>query len=83
MSNARNDLLAKLVKAQEKRKSLPLSEWVLHERQTMHDAVNHARSRIGRAPVDISEIEHVERRALGSADYSNKFAMYCAELIEQ
>lgn len=57
--------------------------WVLHERETMHAAVNQARAEAGKQPLPIAAIEAVEQQACGHSDYSSKFALYCAELVQE
>lgn len=54
--------------------------WVLHERAVMHGTVNRIREGRGLAPVPVSDIEKVERSALGHSDYGHKFVLRCAEL---
>lgn len=58
-------------------------EWVRHERQTMHTAVNQARAEHGKPPVPLNAVEHAEDLASGHSDYTRKFAFYCAELVFQ
>lgn len=46
----------------------------------MFDATNEERRSRGPSPVTMAEIERVERLAVGRCDYSEKFALYCAEI---
>ncbi|MEV7770512.1 hypothetical protein [Kitasatospora sp. NPDC086791] len=57
--------------------------WVIYERKTMHQAVNAARAERGLTLVPIGAVERVESMASGHYDYSSKFALYCAELIQE
>jgi hypothetical protein len=75
----RDDLIERLTAAQKSGRG-KRSDWVEHERQAMLDGVNEERVRMGKPPVEVSEIERVEILALGS-DYSEKLALYCAELV--
>lgn len=55
-------------------------EWVQYEREVMWHLVNEVRAKNGAAPVPIEEVKRVENFAVGHIDYSQKFALYCAEL---
>lgn len=55
-------------------------EWVVFERETMFMAVHAKRAKMGKRPIGIDMIKRAERSASGHADYSSKFALYCAEL---
>lgn len=55
--------------------------WIRYERETMHAAVNQARSDRGLPPVPIEAVDRVEQQATGHSDYTKKFALYCAELV--
>lgn len=59
------------------------ADWIEHERSTMFDSVNCERTIMSKRALPITEIERVEKLALGHSDYSLKFALYCAELIHQ
>lgn len=84
----RDKLLSILTAAQEER---PAREyvtsgelgWVIYERETMHQAVNEARAEAGKQPLTVDQIEQVESEADGHSDYSRKFALYCAELVQE
>lgn len=56
-------------------------QWVIDERKTMLDAVNAERFRRGLLPV--TNVDKAERCAMGHVDYTQKFALYCAELAVQ
>lgn len=55
-------------------------EWVIYEREVMLQAVNAVRLQRERPQVTVKEVHRVERCATGHVDYSQKFALYCAEL---
>lgn len=55
--------------------------WIRYERETMHNAVNQARTDRFLPPVPIEAVERVEQQATGHSDYTKKFALYCAELV--
>lgn len=55
--------------------------WVAFERQQMFAAVTSERARRGKPPLPITEVERVERQAVGHSDYWRKFSLYCAELV--
>lgn len=57
-------------------------DWILAERLALFEAVNARRALVGKPSVPITEIERVERQAVGHSDYGHKFALYCAELVE-
>lgn len=54
--------------------------WVAFERETMHRAVNDVRAENGLDEIPIEPVLRAERLAVGHVDYSEKFALYCAEL---
>lgn len=58
-------------------------EWVIYEREVMLKAVNTERARLKRKPITIINIKRVEQQAFGYSDYSSKFALYCAELVNE
>jgi hypothetical protein len=58
----------------------PECEWAAYERARMHAKVNEIRTDRGLPHVPLEDIMRVERQAVGHADYSLKFAFYCAEL---
>ncbi len=55
-------------------------EWVIYERKVMFRVINAVRLQRERPQVTIEEVRRVERCAVGHVDYSQKFALYCAEL---
>lgn len=55
-------------------------EWVIYEREVMLRAVNAVRLQRDCSAVIVEEVRRVERCASGHVDYSQKFALYCAEL---
>ncbi|MGE7438012.1 spore germination YkwD domain-containing protein [Kitasatospora sp. NPDC001175] len=58
-------------------------DWVLFERATMLAAVNQARAEHGLLPVPMESIARAEQQAVGHSDYFKKFALYCAELVQE
>ena len=54
--------------------------WVLAERECMVGSVAAARSAYGLPPVPRTAVLAAERRAEGHADYTAKYALYCAGL---
>lgn len=86
---ATDALRATLARAQEQRDERPdlvdgpdgpECEWAAYERARMHETVNAIRAEHGLTVVPVEDIIRVERQAVGHADYSLKFAFYCAEL---
>jgi hypothetical protein len=82
----RNDLHYELETAlrneASKRTTKSTEAWILDERQTMLDAVNRERSRRGKTSLALTDVERVERQAVGHSDYAHKFALYCVELVD-
>ena len=66
-----------------KRRTKTTEEWIIAERQAMFDAVNSKRTARDKTPLLITDIERVERQAVGHSDYTHKFALYCAMLVEE
>lgn len=58
-------------------------DWVMAERGALCDAVNRHRTRLGKSPVTMDDVERVEQQAVGHTDYGTKFALYCTELVEE
>ena len=58
-------------------------EWIIYERKVMFEAVNAVRLQRDCAPVTIEAMRRAEGCAAGHVDYSQKFALYCAELALQ
>lgn len=58
-------------------------EWVAYERNVMVDRVNLLRSRRALPPVDSATVRRKESLAEGHIDYSQKFAIGCADLVFQ
>ena len=56
--------------------------WCEYEREVMMNAVNKFRSKLGKPLIGWREISRLESMAMGHSDYSSKFALYCAELVE-
>src|SRR5262245_20798974 len=52
------------------------------EQAAMLAAVNEERSRLGKAPVSLQDVQEAERLALGHVDYPYQFAKRGAELIQ-
>lgn len=55
--------------------------WVVYERETMYQAVNRERAKLGKTNLDLQELMKVERSAFGHSDYASKFALGCMELV--
>lgn len=54
--------------------------WVTSERAAMHAAINTERTLRGLDAVSLEKFMRYERMAVGHTDYSEKLALYCAEL---
>jgi hypothetical protein len=52
------------------------------EQAAMLAAINDERSRLGKAPVSLEDVQEAERLALGHVDYPYQFAKRGAELIQ-
>ena len=61
----------------------PECAWARYERTRMHEKVNDLRADCGRPALPLEDILRAERQAVGHSDYSQKFAFYCAELVEK
>lgn len=59
----------------------PECEWARYERRVMLGAVNAERSEFGKPPALITEVESMDRVAAGHVDYTDKFSLYCTELV--
>lgn len=57
--------------------------WIVHERTTMFNAVNGLRRERGLDPVSLDEVKRAESLASGHSDYTRKFALGCAELVDR
>jgi len=55
-------------------------EWVIYEREVMLQAINAVRLQRKKPRITVEEVYYVEVMAVGHADYSQKFALYCAQL---
>jgi len=55
--------------------------WIIAERLAMFAEVNRLLSTRGLPTIQLSELCRAELRAVGHSDYSEKFALYCAELV--
>lgn len=56
--------------------------WILKEREAMLTEVNEHRNNLGKEPLSLEDVERVENRAVGHFDYTQKYALYCTELVE-
>ncbi|MFA6235560.1 MAG: hypothetical protein WC824_15430 [Bacteroidota bacterium] len=72
-------LLEALTEAQKQRRIR--EDWIQFERKVMWAETNRFRNLLGRGPVLETEIIRVESLALGHTDYSERWALYCAELV--
>jgi len=57
-------------------------EWILYERETMFKAVNWERAVRNLQPVTMEQLRRAEDSATGHCDYTRKFALYSAELVD-
>jgi len=57
-------------------------DWHAYEMQVMLDEVNFIREERDLPPATMTELEKVERQAVGHSDYTAKFALYASELAE-
>lgn len=71
-----------LITEAKKRYTKSVEQWIEDERTVMLEAVNKRRTVAGKLPVSRSDVERVERSAVGHSDYGHKFAIYCADLVE-
>lgn len=69
-----------LVEAQSQRKMR--DDWVDFERQTMLDEVNKEMAKRHLPPASTLDITKAESKAEGHVDYTSKFALYCAFVVE-
>lgn len=82
-----HDLRDALIRAQDERPHLQgivrdgELEWIAYERAVMTDRVNMLRSRRGLGPVSSDVVRRAEDRAVGHVDYTQKFAIGCADLV--
>lgn len=70
---------AALAAAQAKRDQS--ADWIRFEQRSMLDAVNLERGARALPPIDLATLERAEAMAVGHTDYSDKFALYCTELV--
>jgi hypothetical protein len=61
----------------------PTPEWVLHERLAVLIATNVERLRFGKQPISLQDVFKAEQQATGHSDYSHKYALQCAFLVEE
>lgn len=58
--------------------------WILYEKLHMWGVVNRMQATLfNKGPVTFERVEAVEQQAAGHIDYSNNFALYCAELVNE
>lgn len=58
-------------------------DWITAERRALCEAVNRHRTRLGKSPLTMDDVERVEQQAVGHTDYARKFSLYCTELVEE
>ena len=80
--NFRHEYLFNLLKDEQKLRDQRGIDFPELERKALHEEVNRQRSEIGKHPVPLSDVESVETYAMGHFDYSQKFTLYCTEMIE-
>lgn len=56
--------------------------WILKEREAMWTEVNKHRNEMGKEALSLEDVERVEQMAVGHFDYTQKFSLYCTELVE-
>jgi hypothetical protein len=56
--------------------------WCEYEREVMLGAINKLRDKKGLPLIGLLDVSRVESMAMGHSDYSSKFALYCAELVD-
>jgi uncharacterized protein YkwD len=73
------EVLDKVFHDVSRNRSLP--GWEARERETMFQATNGLRKKLGKPPVSMEQVAMAERMALGHSDYYHKFPLHCAELV--
>ena len=66
----------------DKSKTENIPGWCEYEREVMLGEVNKLREKKGLPLIGPLDIARVESMAMGHCDYSSKFALYCAELVD-
>ena len=79
---------AALVSAQHERDYMPVKDmetpyWNTYEMLVMWKLVNAKRYGHDRPMLPFSEVQKAEQMASGHVDYTKKFALYCAELVDK
>jgi hypothetical protein len=76
-------IYAALVAEQEHRSERGVYEWILRERQAVHQAVEVAAMRHGLRPLSMAEVKIAEDMASGHCDYTMKYALGAAEMMRR
>jgi hypothetical protein len=59
----------------------PVMGWVIHEWETMLTEVNRIRALRDKNPISMYDVRRVEQSAAGHIDYTQKYAIGCADLV--
>lgn len=57
------------------------TQWHVHEVNAMTAEINRLRLKQGKEAIPLEAVYRVETQACGHVDYARKFALYCAELV--
>jgi hypothetical protein len=64
-----------------RREGRTVEQWILAERECVLREVNRQRERLHLVPVDLADVERIERTAVGHTDYVSKYAHAAADLV--
>ncbi len=70
-----------LDRAQADRKKVDRPDWDRFECEAMLSAVNWVRAKMDKDPITLRRLLRQQAMAVGHIDYSQKFALYCTELV--
>jgi len=70
-----------LYREMEKRDGRTYYEWNKEEKRALKEAVDFERKKLGKSPIEMSEVEKADMCASGHIDYVLKVALYCEELV--
>jgi hypothetical protein len=59
-----------------------LPNWAIYEIEEMFKKVNLTRAKLNLEPCSVQTLLVADSRAAGHSDYSHKFALYCAEIVQ-
>lgn len=77
----RDLLVQSFARKQKQRKGVAPEVWIEAELKWAAFEVNSRRTAVGKPPLILDEIRRVESSARGHTDYTEKFALYCVELV--